>query len=148
MPVVQVTQFAIAFVLAALGIFVVRSSLLKNAVEAMPQGGTVMIRCIESTEPVTVQVLDEGVGFPSSLRANLFQPFFTRKPQGAGLGLSMCREIAEFYRASFDLLPRTDGRGTIARVVFSSNLRGAQNEAVGNPRSESIAPPANSGQRA
>jgi signal transduction histidine kinase len=123
-------------------------NLLKNAVEAMPHGGTVTIRCIESTETVTVQVLDDGVGFPSSLRANLFQPFFTTKPQGTGLGLSICREIADFHRASLDLLPRTDGRGTMARVIFSSHLLEAQNETVSNPRSESVIPSANARQKA
>jgi len=123
-------------------------NLLKNAVEAMPHGGTVTIRCVESTDTVTVQVLDEGVGFPSSLRANLFQPFFTTKLQGTGLGLSICREIADFHRASLDLLPRTDSRGTMARVIFSSNLLEAQNEAVSNPPSESVVPSVNPRQKA
>jgi signal transduction histidine kinase len=117
-------------------------NLLKNAVEAMPRGGTVTIRCIEAAETVTIQVLDEGVGFPSSLRSNLFQPFFTTKPQGTGLGLSICREIADFHRASLDLLPRTDARGTIARVVFSSSLVEAQNEAVTSHNLESVTPSA------
>ncbi len=117
-------------------------NLLNNAVKAMPQGVTV------TTETVTVQVLGEGVGCPSSLRANLFQPFFTTKPQETGLGLSICRKIADFHWASLDLLPRADGRGTIARVVFFSNLHEAQNEAVSNPRPESIVAPANSRQRA
>jgi signal transduction histidine kinase len=121
-------------------------NLLKNAVEAMSQGVTVTIRGIESTEPVTVQVLGEGVGFPSSLRAN--QPFFTAKPQKTGLGLSICRKIADFHWASLDLRPRIDCRGTIARIVFFLNLLEAQKEAVSNPRPESIVAPANSRQRA
>ena len=117
-------------------------NLLKNAAEAMPNGGTVVIRCIESADTVTVEVIDEGTGFPSSLRANLFQPFFTTKPQGTGLGLSICREIADFHRASLDLLPRTDYRGTAARVVFSSSLLDAHNEAVSSQRHDSPPPPA------
>jgi two-component system sporulation sensor kinase A len=108
----------------------------------MPNGGTVVIRCIESADTVTVEVIDEGTGFPSSLRANLFQPFFTTKPQGTGLGLSICREIADFHRASLDLLPRTDYRGTAARVVFSSSLLDAHNEAVSSQRHDSPPPPA------
>jgi signal transduction histidine kinase len=106
-------------------------NLLKNAVEAMPNGGTVVIHCTEGVDTVMVQVLDEGSGFPPALRGNLFQPFFTTKPQGTGLGLSICREIADFHRASLDLLPRPDRQGTVARVVFSSNLADAQNEAIG-----------------
>jgi signal transduction histidine kinase len=112
-------------------------NLLKNAVEAMPNGGTVTIRCTDSTDTVTAQVLDEGAGFPSSLRANLFQPFFTTKPQGTGLGLSICKEIADFHRALLELVPRNDRGGTIARVTFSSSLLEGQNDVVGNIRSES-----------
>jgi signal transduction histidine kinase len=115
-------------------------NLVKNAVEAMPQGGSVTIRCSASAETITVEVIDEGTGFPSSLRTNLFQPFFTTKPQGTGLGLSICREIANFHRASLDLLARTDDRGTIARAVFSSNSFEAHNEALGDQQSESLAP--------
>jgi two-component system sporulation sensor kinase A len=113
-------------------------NLVKNATEAMPQGGTITIQCSESSETVTVEVIDEGTGFPSALRANLFQPFFTTKPQGTGLGLSICREIADFHRASLDLLPRTDYRGTIARVVFSSGLLEAHNDALSTQRGEPV----------
>jgi signal transduction histidine kinase len=113
-------------------------NLLKNAVEAMPFGGTVTIRCIDSHETVAVQVLDQGIGFPSSLRGNLFQPFFTTKPQGTGLGLSICREIADFHRATLDLLPRLDDRGTVARVVFPAGPPEAHNEAITNSRTNNV----------
>jgi len=115
-------------------------NLLKNAVEAMPHGGRVTIRCRESadTSSVSVEVVDEGIGFPSSFRANLFQPFFTTKPQGTGLGLSICREIADFHRAALDLVPRTGTRGTVARVVFPAGLFEAQNEAISTSRAESF----------
>jgi signal transduction histidine kinase len=122
-------------------------NLLKNAVEAMPRGGTVTIKCVEAADTVTIQVLDEGVGFPTSLRGNLFQPFFTTKPQGTGLGLSICREIADFHRASLDLVARTDARGTMARVTFSSSLVETQNEAVSSPSLESLSAPPNFPQR-
>jgi signal transduction histidine kinase len=111
-------------------------NLLNNAAEAMPQGGTVTIRCIASPDTVTVEVIDEGTGFPSSLRANLFQPFFTTKPQGTGLGLSICREIADFHRATLDLLARADYRGTIVRVTFPSSSPETHNETLGTLRSE------------
>jgi signal transduction histidine kinase len=117
-------------------------NLLKNAVEAMPHGGRVTIRCSESPEAnsVSVEVLDEGIGFPSSFRANLFQPFFTTKPQGTGLGLSICREIADFHRASLDLVQRIGTRGTVARVVFPAGLFEAQNEAISTSRPEPASP--------
>jgi signal transduction histidine kinase len=115
-------------------------NLLKNAVEAMPNGGTLTVSCTEFADTVTVQVLDEGVGFPSSLRASLFQPFFTTKPQGTGLGLSICKEIADFHRATLELLPRVDRGGTLARVRFSPSALEAQNDAVNNARAEPLPP--------
>jgi signal transduction histidine kinase len=113
-------------------------NLFKNAVEAMPHGGTVTIRCTESVEAssVLVEVIDEGIGFPASFRANLFQPFFTTKPQGTGLGLSICREIADFHRASLDLVARIGTRGTVARVAFPVGSFATQNEAITASRPE------------
>ena len=101
-------------------------NLLKNAVEAMPEGGTVIIEADRSrarivADSIVVRVLDEGVGIDPAVRPKIFEPFFTTKPSGTGLGLSICREIADFHRARLTLLPRSllDG-GTIAEVEFPS----------------------------
>jgi len=101
-------------------------NLLRNAVEAMPDGGTVTIEADHSPgrggfDSIVVRVIDDGAGIDPAVRAKIFDPFFTPKPSGTGLGLSICREIADFHRARLSLFPRSilDG-GTIAEVEFPS----------------------------
>jgi signal transduction histidine kinase len=113
-------------------------NLLKNAVEAMPNGGRALIRCrdLPDANAVGVEIVDEGIGIHPSLRANLFQPFFTTKPQGTGLGLSICREIADFHRATLDLSPRKDRPGSVARVTFQTTPLETQNDAISASKAE------------
>jgi signal transduction histidine kinase len=96
-------------------------NLLKNGIESMPTGGTLMIRCYPkpSGQAVIVDFIDEGTGVDPAIRAKIFQPFFTTKPFGTGLGLSICREIADFHRARLMLIARAPLSGTVARVEFS-----------------------------
>lgn len=93
-------------------------NLLKNAIEAMPDGGTVSIEADRTGGSVVVHVIDEGRGIDPAVRLKIFEPFFTTKPSGTGLGLSICREIADFHRARLTLLPRGPFGGTIAEIEF------------------------------
>jgi len=68
-------------------------NLFKNAIEAMPEGGelTVVTRALE--DRVEVAIADTGHGMSENVQENLFQPFFTTKAGGTGLGLSVSQKI-------------------------------------------------------
>jgi len=62
-------------------------NLLKNAVEVLPEGGTVTFKMYLNGAYLNIEVSDDGPGIPSKIRSQLFDPFFTTKPNGTGLGL-------------------------------------------------------------
>jgi len=91
-------------------------NLLHNAADAAKEnGGGVRLGWERSAAGrLEVWVEDDGPGIPSS--ANLFVPFFTTKPQGSGIGLVLCRQIAEAHSGSLTLENRRGASGCLARL--------------------------------
>jgi two-component system, NtrC family, nitrogen regulation sensor histidine kinase NtrY len=90
-------------------------NLLHNAVDAaLETGGGVRVGWTRESGALDVWVQDEGPGIPSP--ANLFVPFFTTKQGGSGIGLVLCRQIAEAHAGSLTLENREMTRGSEARL--------------------------------
>ena len=70
------------------------SNLIRNAAEALPEGGDVRVGAHASGEGVVITVEDNGPGLSPAARQHLFQPFFTTKSTGAGLGLPISHRLA------------------------------------------------------
>lgn len=68
-------------------------NLLLNALEASPAGRTIHVRVSQENGNVSVEVKDEGPGLDPEQREHLFEPFYTTKPAGTGLGLAVSREL-------------------------------------------------------
>ena len=95
-------------------------NLMRNGMEAMtntPAGAKLLRLGVQvTTEGLRISVSDNGCGIAPEIRDKLFTAFFTTKPEGMGVGLSICRSIIEFHRGRLwaDDNPRSStGRGTI-----------------------------------
>ena len=73
----------------------VLTNLLMNAVQAMPDGGHLTISARDVQDMIVVTVQDTGLGIPAENLAEVFNPFFTTKAQGQGLGLAVCKRLIE-----------------------------------------------------
>jgi len=91
-------------------------NLVRNAVDAaLETNGGVSVSWSANAESVEISVIDEGVGISGT--ANLFVPFFTTKPSGTGIGLTLARQIAEAHNGILTLSPRhAPATGTVARL--------------------------------
>ena len=82
-----------------------------NAMEAMPQGGMLKVSTITDENRVGIKVVDNGVGISAKDLAHLFEPFFTKKTRGTGLGLANVKRILEEHRGNVEI-ESTLGEGT------------------------------------
>lgn len=89
-------------------------NLVKNAVDAAGPEGEVAVRWAATADTLRLEVLDSGPGLSGT--DNLFVPFFTTKPGGTGIGLVLCRQIAEAHDGTLTLENRDDAIGCVARL--------------------------------
>ncbi len=93
------------------------SNLVVNAIEVMPQGGSVAVRLSREDAHLLIDVTDDGPGIPPENLARLFKPFFTTKPSGTGLGLAIVeRRVTELCGSVSCESPVVNGRGSRFRV--------------------------------
>ena len=90
-------------------------NLMKNAVQAMRDGGHLVVRATAEGGEVIVEVADDGPGMSEEVRSRLFEPFFTTKEKGSGLGLAVVERIVEENRGQIEIDSR-QGQGTVCRL--------------------------------
>ena len=90
-------------------------NLVKNAIEAMPGGGTLTIKTKSEGGFAEVSVGDTGVGLSEKDKANIFKPFYTTKKSGTGLGLIICKQAIEMHGGEISLESK-QGIGSIFTI--------------------------------
>lgn len=97
------------------------TNLINNAIQAMPEGGTLKVisRYLPDSDQVEVSVSDTGHGIPAKDLPRIFEPFFSTKPsgQGTGLGLSISKNIIDKHQGKIAVASRP-GQGTCFTLTF------------------------------
>ncbi len=91
------------------------SHLFRNALEAMPKGGVLTITAGQAEESLILSVRDTGCGIPKKVIDSIYDPFFTSKTKGAGLGLTMVHQIIMNHRGEIKIRSEVD-KGTTATI--------------------------------
>lgn len=94
---------------------IVFTNLIMNAIQAMNNVGHVDIKILDSDKFVTIQIADNGCGIPENLMTKIFEPLFTTKQIGTGLGLSSCKKIIEQHEGTINV-SSVEGKGTIFTI--------------------------------
>ena len=95
------------------------ANLLRNAAEAMGGRGSIEIAVSRDGNGLAVTIADHGAGIPDDLRQRVFEPYFTTKRDGTGLGLALVRQTIEAHNGSITVA-ETPGGGATFSIVLSA----------------------------
>jgi len=106
-------------------------NLILNALQAMPGGGKLRIEAAlapfgegeKTGQAVEIRVQDTGGGIPAEIQGRIFEPFFSTKEEGIGLGLSVAQRIVEEHQGTFRVASR-EGEGTVFSIVLPLKSQG------------------------
>lgn len=95
------------------------TNLVKNAIQAVPEveSPRILVSVASEGESVKISVADNGIGISDDFKQKIFEPKFTTKSSGMGLGLGMVKNIVENYRGTIDFTSQM-GKGTVFTVKF------------------------------
>lgn len=86
-------------------------NLFRNAIQSMPGGGEIHVSLIKLQDRVRISILDSGEGIPQQIQKRIFEPYFTTRAQGTGLGLAVVQRIVREHRGRMRLQSKP-GKGT------------------------------------
>jgi signal transduction histidine kinase len=94
-------------------------NVLLNGLEAMPAGGRLTVRAASGDGTASIEIADTGPGIPDNLQRRVFDPYFTTKSTGSGMGLAICEKIMEQHGGRIDFA--TGPRGTTFELTLPTD---------------------------
>ena len=100
-------------------------NLIKNATQAMPEGGKIGIICSVDEDDIHLSISDTGSGISGKDMSNIFEPYFTKKRSGTGLGLMIVERIIREHGAEL-AVESEPGKGTVFTINFPLRIQKAK----------------------
>jgi signal transduction histidine kinase len=116
----EITPEAASFTFDPAVLSIALSNLVQNAIQASPEGTTVGVKAEKSGGEVVILVEDQGEGISPQNLENIFNPFFTTKSNGVGLGLAIVAKIIDEHQGKITTTS-TIGKGTTFRITLPAN---------------------------
>ncbi len=95
----------------------VMTNLVFNAVDAMPQGGVIILRLTMQEDQAVIEVIDNGIGMSEEVCSHCFEPFYSTKVEKSGLGLSVCHGIVSRIGGTITIESRLQ-KGSVVRIAI------------------------------
>lgn len=92
-------------------------NLIKNAIEAMPNGGIIIIRTYSFKKDAFIEIADTGHGIPVDIQKHIFKPNFSTKTSGTGIGLAICKKVVDAHSGTIQFAS-VPGAGTTFTLSF------------------------------
>jgi len=93
------------------------TNIIENALHAMPGSGRIDVRASQSDSRVSVEIADSGIGMDAEALARIFEPYFSTKATGTGLGLTIAKRNIELTGGSIDVAS-AKGAGTAVTITL------------------------------
>ncbi|MEO1984987.1 MAG: sensor histidine kinase [Fuerstiella sp.] len=113
----------------------VLQNLIVNANQALDGDGEINVELTQNGNDAIIAVRDTGPGVSDEHRDNLFEPLFTTKAKGTGLGLTICRQLIERHGGSIEL-QNNEGTGALFVIRLPQDSSQTQTSPASNPKHE------------
>ncbi len=92
-------------------------NMVKNAIAAMPEGGTLLVQTSRRGDEVVLRISDNGVGMSEDVMGKIFEPYFTTKDFGSGIGLTLVYKVIKEHRGEISVISH-EGKGTTFTITL------------------------------
>jgi PAS domain S-box-containing protein len=104
-------------------------NLVKNAIDAMPNGGIITLNCKQVDNSIEITFADTGSGIPEEILPKLFSPLLTTKAQGMGFGLAICKRIIDAH-GGLIAVETEKGKGTVFKITLPIEAKQATDNKI------------------